>query len=702
MRFGIRKKLLLLMALLSLALIIVSVLITSTLYTMRMRRQFEADSLNSARTLCNTIRESYLPFLQDYREKLGNIYAEHREEIERFQSSELMSDHAEKERFFNELTKNIFPPKSGFGLSYEMAVFYGDYRGLLQNIDLIGRSSGHETGNIFFYDAEHKNMVYMLDMASDQTMSYHFPGSLATPWDERLASALEKGESAAFFAGDECCSVHPIESDERGEPIAFACFREYVGESKLNTRLFTLYSLGITLAATVVIALFIMLFADRLIVKNVRRLSDAAERFTSNLKGSRPVKVSAGIRSGDEIGALSEKMDIMQDAIIGYIGSLEEKTAAEERMKTELELAARIQSEALPQGGMTAGAYTVESFLKPAREVGGDFFDFFMLDEKRLFFCLSDVSGKGIPAALFMMRTKELIKSGIRSGKPLADFAAELNQSLCRGNTESVFITAFFGILDTESGILKYLRAGHEQPMLKRGESVLTIGEESNYVLGALDDVEFVSDEMRLESGDTLLMYTDGVNEGINESAEEFGYERISEALLSAREDVTGEVYAALKRFCGGAEQFDDVTMLVLKASPPLRMELKKPVYDDITAVTDAVFARLCGFDTDDVSKIGILIDEIMNNQISYAFKDVSEPVLAVKLDLIGDTARLAFEDNGKGFDPLSEVTDEDLENSDGGFGLEFVRSFSDRQRYERVNGLNRLTVEKRLHPKNG
>ena len=379
-----------------------------------------------------------------------------------------------------------------------------------------------------------------------------------------MLSALENGETLTSFDSNVCRVLKPIKDDQSEETIAFLLIGDNTESIAKSAGIFSQYAFFITIGATLIIAVFVLLFAERLIVKNVRRLSSASELFTSDISGGKPEKVSAGISSHDEIGDLSGKFDVMQDAIIGYIDSLEEKTAKEERMKAELSLAARIQSEALPKGGFMGKDFFLESFLKPAKEVGGDFYDYFMLDEYRLFFCIADVTGKGIPAALFMMRAKELIKSGVSACGSLPELAYTVNNELCSGNEENLFITAFFGVFDTKTGKLSYLRAGHEQPILLRNGETKHIGDESNCVLGVFEDTEFIPDEVELIKGDVLLMYTDGLNEGVNTENEEFGYERIEDTIRISKGDIAYTLFQALERFKGDAEQFDDVTMLVL------------------------------------------------------------------------------------------------------------------------------------------
>ena len=694
MKFTIQKKLLVLIALLSLAVIVASVLISARMYAISLEQNMKKLCGETAASLSENIESDHNDFMSSFKSKIEEVYLENREVLEEASEREFES-FEKREEFYSSFTEGIFPPKDGFGLSYEMLVFKTEYSMILNQMDILSYAGGLDIASVFFYDREHGNIVYLIDRQPEGSTYYNFPASVTKPWNEPLKEAILAGNSAACIDENACYGLEPVGNTGDGVYVLFARLNTGIRD---NVRLFSLYVFVITLGATLLIGLVVLLFANRLIVRNVRKLTEASLAFTSEIHGGAPEKVSAAITSNDEIGELSDKFDLMQDSILGYISSLAEQTSREEMMKAELNLAARIQSESLPKGGLRAGAAEVESFLKPAREVGGDFYDYFMLDESRLFFCLADVSGKGVPASLFMMRTKELIKAGVREQHSLHDFAFRLNNELCSGNEENVFITAFFGILDTESGRLSFLRAGHEQPFLKRGNEVEKLGEESNFVLGVFEDAEFLSDEIQLETGDVLLMFTDGLNEGINEKGEEFGYERISEALRSASSDITGALYKALTEFCGEEEQFDDVTMLLLSCGKAKRFDISDPSYDDITTVTDSVLNELQDFSEDRASEVGLIIDEIMNNQISYAFSETDAPMIRVVMELSGERLKLCFEDNGTAFDPLSDVTKESLEASEGGYGLMLVKSITEEQYYERSGSLNRLTVLKNMN----
>ncbi|MBR6322055.1 MAG: SpoIIE family protein phosphatase, partial [Lachnospiraceae bacterium] len=312
------------------------------------------------------------------------------------------------------------------------------------------------------------------------------------------------------------------------------------------------------------------------------------------------------------------------------------------------------------------------------------------------------VSGKGIPAALFMMRAKELIKGGVKAGRQLEDFVRDVNLELYSGNDECLFITAFFGVLDLKTLRLSYLRAGHEQPFLRRHESIIRIGEESNYPLGLFDDAEFSASEIMLEPADILLIFTDGLNEGINEQNEGFGYERIEDVLNTSRSDTATALFQALEAFRGSAEQFDDVTMLVLSVGDRLDLCMKNPAFEDIPRAEDAITEMLEGVDSNRVSETCIIVDELMSNSIRYAFGGTEEPEIDISLKLAANEMTLEYSDNGAPFDPLTipeKTREEKEEDTLGGEGISLVKALADSACFERSGVWNILTIRKDMRP---
>ena len=233
----------------------------------------------------------------------------------------------------------------------------------------------------------------------------------------------------------------------------------------------------------------------------------------------------------------------------------------------ELELASQVQMSTLPKDLPANSAYDVSALIYPAREVGGDFYDFFHIDESHLGLVIADVSGKGVPAALFAMVTRALLKATLREYESPAASLDTANKLLCEDNNSFIFITLFFGVLDTSNGNLLYANAGHNPPRLLRGDSrVEVVVPTENLVLGIDSDHEYRNNEMHLKQGDALIMYTDGITEAENTSKEEFGEALLDETLKSlageTAKQISSQMVAAVREFAGDAQQSDDITCL--------------------------------------------------------------------------------------------------------------------------------------------
>ena len=392
MRFTIRRKLLLLIALLSLAMIGASILVSTELYENDLERNEKAVCAETAGTLIDSIRTNHPEFLEGYREKIAAVYRENRQVLEDAAEMEFES-YDRREAFYESFTEEIFPPKQGLGMSYEMLAFKMEYEAICSEMDMLSFAGGLDLSSVFFYDPEYGNMVYLFDRMPEGSMLYHFPACVDKAADETMAKALESGSAVSYISEGSCQALLPVPQSEQ----VFVIFGKRNMDLSHSVRLFSLYTLAILLGATLLIGLFVLLFAERLIVKNIKKLSAAAERFTTGIGIGIPERVPTQVHSRDEIGDLSNRFELMENAMLGYLESLAEKTEMEGKMKAELELAARIQADALPQGGLQAGNAWLSSFLKPAREVGGDLYDYFMLDDRRMFFCLADVSARGSP-----------------------------------------------------------------------------------------------------------------------------------------------------------------------------------------------------------------------------------------------------------------------------------------------------------------
>ena len=256
-----------------------------------------------------------------------------------------------------------------------------------------------------------------------------------------------------------------------------------------------------------------------------------------------------------------------------YAGTVRERQALaleKERIGAELELANRIQASALPKEFPSRKEFSVYASMTPAKMVGGDFYDFFMIDEEHLGLVIADVSGKGVPAALFMMVSSALIRQTTAGQYSPAKILQSVNRQICARNPEEMFVTVWLGILEIATGKLTAANAGHEYPMLKRaGERFELLKDRHGLVVGAMDGVPYRDYEVKLEPGAKLFVYTDGVSEAVNESLVQFGTDRILESLRSSEEGTPREILEAVNHavneFAGDAPQFDDLTMMCVE-----------------------------------------------------------------------------------------------------------------------------------------
>ena len=256
-----------------------------------------------------------------------------------------------------------------------------------------------------------------------------------------------------------------------------------------------------------------------------------------------------------------------------YAGTVRERQALaleKERIGAELELANRIQASALPKEFPSRKEFSIYASMTPAKMVGGDFYDFFMIDEEHLGLVIADVSGKGVPAALFMMVSSALIRQTTAGQYSPAKILQSVNRQICARNPEEMFVTVWLGILEIATGKLTAANAGHEYPMLKRtGESFELLKDRHGLVVGAMDGVPYIDYEVKLEPGAKLFVYTDGVSEAVNESLVQFGTDRILESLRSSEEGTPREILEAVNHavneFAGDAPQFDDLTMMCVE-----------------------------------------------------------------------------------------------------------------------------------------
>ena len=369
--------------------------------------------------------------------------------------------------------------------------------------------------------------------------------------------------------------------DENGNAIAEIQYildmsevRAYLNSFLINMLLISFAIIGIT----IIVYIF---FVRKMVTKPVGKLTAFTQEIT---KTSKFENQYIEIKTGDEIQSLSESFNFMLVELENYIANLSKVTAEKERIGAELDIAKHIQASMLPcifPAFPERKEIDIYATMEPAKEVGGDFYDFFMVDDTHLAIVMADVSGKGVPAALFMVIGKTLIKDHTTPGRDLGKVFTEVNQLLCESNSEELFITAFEGVLDLVTGEFVYVNAGHEMPFIcKAGGDFEPYKIRAAFVLAGMEGMKYRAGTMTLEPGDKIFQYTDGVTEATNINNELYGMERLGAILNKTKCGTPHEILPAVKRdideFVGEAPQFDDITMLCLEYKT--KMEIKEDV----------------------------------------------------------------------------------------------------------------------------
>ena len=311
-------------------------------------------------------------------------------------------------------------------------------------------------------------------------------------------------------------------------------------------------------------ALFILIFylVRKLVVRNIHKINESLSAITDG-----NLDTVVDVRSHLEFDSLSNDINATGDTLKRYIKE------AEERIDAELAFAKAIQHSALPTVHPlydNRKEFDIFASMHTAKEVGGDFYDFYFIDEDHLAFLIADVSGKGIPAAMFMMRSKTIIKSYAESGMSVEEVFTLANEKLCEGNDAGMFVTAWMGILNIRNGKVLFANAGHNHPLVKHSDGTFEyLKSRAGFVLAGMEGVRYRKNELVLEPGDAIYLYTDGVTEATDLNEELYGEDRLHSILEKYKDETMEVICSEIKKdvdlFAGEAPQFDDITMLALK-----------------------------------------------------------------------------------------------------------------------------------------
>ena len=394
-------------------------------------------------------------------------------------------------------------------------------------------------------------------------------------------------EDVSFFSTDttefgrDFTGMLPIR-DSAGQPVALLCVDISMNEIRRVWIQYVLTLIGAIILLSALAMTIMYSWLKKRVILPVQRLKEVSEKIVSSSRETDDpqelILADPEIHTGDEMEVLAVALSDMFADMKLYMTDLLKVTKEKERIGAELNVATQIQADMLPRifpPFPDRSEFDIYATMQPAKEVGGDFYDFFMLDEDHLGLVMADVSGKGVPAALFMVIAKTLIKNRAQMGGSPAEVLAYVNEQLCDGNDAELFVTVWFAILELSTGKGIAANAGHEHPVLRRsgGDYELVVYRHSPAV-ATLPGIRFREHEFELHPGDRVFVYTDGVPEAINEKEEDYGPDRMLAALNSCPPDTPMDetlrlVREDLDRFAGQMPQFDDVTMMAIDYRGP-------------------------------------------------------------------------------------------------------------------------------------
>ena len=471
----------------------------------------------------------------------------------------------------------------------------------------------------------------------------------------------------------------------------------FMRDSSLYTGIF----MQVIVFATLFVFIYILI--KRVIINNLRKINDTLGRIT---KGD--LDVTVDVRTSQEFSSLSDDINSTVTTLKQYIAE------AAARIDKELEYAKQIQLSALPTNFPDGDDFKIYAQMIAAKEVGGDFYDFYKLEDNTVAILAADVSGKGIPAAMFMMTAKTIIKDLAESGMAVNDIFTKANEKLCENNESGMFVTAWMGILDLTTGNMQFANAGHNPPLIKRASGEFEyLKTRAGFVLAGMTGIRYRAGELTLDPGDRLFLYTDGVPEATNAETKLYGEERLL-AFMNCNADTEATALlpmlkANIDEFVGDAPQFDDITMLMFDYKPKSAdkgmtvksFPAKIDKLSDVLGFVDQTLEE-CECPMKIQMAICVAIEEVFVNVAHYAYGGGDGDVtFGIGFDRESRTITFRMSDKGTPFDPLNkpdpDITLPAEEREIGGLGIYITKKTMDEVTYTYENGENILTMIKKI-----
>lgn len=459
-----------------------------------------------------------------------------------------------------------------------------DYLEIQKQLDALVVSADAVTIYVTKLSDDYLTSTYIFDAVHPDTgFDRYALGYTATDMDAQYTDEVEKmmttgTRSAVYFysstaqSGAHTTAAIPIRTSD-GEIVAMLGVEKAMTTLDSARHAYVWHVIGVTTIAVLLFLMVYIAFLRRTVVTPIVTVTEESRRFAED--NTPNLDLLQGIRRQDEIGTLAQAISKMETEIVRYIQNLTAVTAEKERIGAELHVATQIQTSMLPRifpAFPDRDEFDIYATMEAAKEVGGDFYDFFLIDRTHLGIVIADVSGKGVPAALFMVIAKTLIKNQAQAGVSPAQVFEIVNDQLCENNAADMFVTAFMGVLELSTNRFVYVNAGHNPPLLScSGQPYARLPVKRGFVLAGLPHIKYQSQEITLGAGDRLFLYTDGVTEALGPQDALYSEDRLQHFLnspagqASSLREILHGLRADIDRFADGTQQADDITMLLLE-----------------------------------------------------------------------------------------------------------------------------------------
>ena len=571
-------------------------------------------------------------------------------------------------------------------VGYDSQAFYADLQEII-GLEVKNRRVG-ENGIMIIAD-ENENIVGITGSTPEGELK---PLS-SLGFDKSLADLEDyKTYSASISVNGKVQKVRYQFADVEGYYVIGIMLQS---EIEFSANMSTYVSIYLEFIIFAVVFFVIYMIVNRYVIQDLAEVNNKLDEITNG-----NLDVDINVNSTEEFAYLSNSIN----STVGTMKELINKEA--ERINAELALAKDIQLSALPTQNVFLNfhQFAVYATMKTAKEVGGDFYDYFPLDNHRFAIIIADVSGKGIPAALFMMRTKTLIKSLLENGLSVNETLNRANENLCEGNDAKMFVTCWLGVINVDTGVVEYANAGHNPPLIKHNGQFEYLHSKVNFILGALPITKYTKQTLELAPGDAIFLYTDGITEATIGDNQFYGEERLKEyantLVTNDPMKITNGILQNTLEFTGEHEQSDDMTLLTFCYFGETKHE--RLSYDGkVSEFPKARDDMMKYFKDNNVSqtvidKFVICLEEIFVNVASYGYKDKEGPIV-LYLDVSKKRVELTVIDAAPQFNPLDnedpDITADAKDRRIGGLGIFMVKNMMDRVIYAYLEKHNCLSM---------